>query len=137
MKLALLLFFSVVGLAQVEIQPGGAPVNGCNLKIVYDASTNGSTKLVSKVASQNIYVCGYVIFAAGTVNVKLTSGTKVTNECDTSTVSETPAYQLVAQTGIVDNHVYGDAFKVATNTDLCLNTSAGVAVQAVVYYNQH
>lgn len=126
------------GVVMGDVTTGGhlkTPIY-CDNKAVYDASTNGSTNIVAKVASQNIYVCGFEIFSAGTANVKLISGTLTTNPCDTSTVSHTPAFQLVAQTGIVDNHFYGNAFKVVTNTDLCLNTSAGVAVQAIVYWTQ-
>ena len=119
-------------------QASGNLVGGiiCDSKKVYDASTNGSTLLVAKVAAKNIYVCGYDLFSAGTVNVKLISGTQTTNPCDTSTVNETPAWQLIAQVGLVDNHYFGNSFKIATNTDLCINTSAGVAVQAMVYYTQ-
>lgn len=108
----------------------------CDNVAKYDASTNGSTNIIAKVASQNIYICGFNLLAAGTVNVKFISGTLTTNACDTSTVTWTPAYQLVAQAGMVDHVQFGNAWKVATNTDFCINTSAGQAVQALVYYAQ-
>jgi hypothetical protein len=136
--LTALLFCGLSGAAFAQEEaPGGKPVIACNLKVVYDLSTNGATQLIPAVVAQNIYVCGYVIYGGGTVNVGLISGTQTTTPCDTSTVKETPAYQLTSQAGVVDNRGYGDGFKVATNTSLCINTSAGVAVQAIVYYTQH
>ena len=121
---------------QVEASNVGGHIT-CDRSIVYDASTNGSTQLVGVVAGSGIYVCGYVIFSAGTANVKLIYGTGTT--CGTGTTSITPAYQLTAQTGVAENSAEFRGLLVPTSAagnELCINTSAGVAVQAVVYFTQ-
>lgn len=106
----------------------------CNATKIYDASTNGSTLLVA--AGGPIYICGYTFFAGGTASVKLISGTQTTNPCDTGTVAITPAYPLTTQTGVVDGSPVFRGMDVLPNTALCLNTNAGVAVQAVIYFYQ-
>lgn len=107
---------------------------GCGSSVVYDASTNGSTSLVALSGSTVIYVCGYTILAGGTVNVSLTTGTGAT--CGTGTTSLTPAFNLTAQAGVVDGSPYFRGMKTAAGGRLCLLTSGGVAVQAIVYYTQ-
>lgn len=107
----------------------------CTKSAIYDASTNGSTKLVTGAANQQIYVCGFVLFGGGTANVKLTYGTGGT--CGTGTTSITPAFNLVAQARVVDHQTYYAGLTPAPpSNDLCLNASAAVAIQAIVYYSQ-
>jgi hypothetical protein len=108
---------------------------GCNQSAQYDASTNGSTRLVAGTSTKQIYVCGWNILSGGTVNVKLVYGTGGT--CGTGTQPVTPAFQLTAQISDVDHlPVYTGIPPVPVSNDLCLNASAGVAVQAIVYYTQ-
>lgn len=108
---------------------------GCNQSAIYDASTNGSTKLVTGVAVKQIYVCGWNIFWGGTATVKLTYGTGGT--CGTGTTAITPAFSGVAQSYDIDpSSVYKGLTPVPASNDLCITTSAGVAVQAIVYYSQ-
>jgi hypothetical protein len=45
----------------------------------------------------------------------------------------TPAYKLTAQTDLVDNAQFYRGLSTAASNVLRLNTSAGVAVQALVY----
>jgi hypothetical protein len=104
----------------------------CDNKAVYDASTNGSTELQALTSGRTIYVCGYTILAAGTANVKLIYGTGTA--CATGSANLTPAYQLTTQVGIVDSSPFYRGMKTASANALCINTSAGVAVQAIVYY---
>jgi hypothetical protein len=107
----------------------------CTKSALYDASTSGSTKLVTGTATAQIYVCGFNLFAGGTANVKLVYGTGGT--CGSGTIAITPAYTLIAQTGMVDHQpYYAGITAVPASNDLCINTSAGVAVQAIVYYTQ-
>lgn len=104
----------------------------CTSSAKYDASTNGATQLVALGGA--IYVCGYTFFSAGTVNVGLEYGTGT--NCATTPVTITPAYQLTAQTGVVEAaSVYRGLF-VPAGQALCINASSGVAVQAIVYYIQ-
>lgn len=107
---------------------------GCQSSIPYDASTNGSTQLVALASSQTVYVCGYMIWAAGTVNVELDYGTGTA--CATGNNKITPAFQLVAQSGAVDRSMVYQGLKTAASNELCIKTSAGVPVQAIVYYTQ-
>lgn len=107
----------------------------CTRSAQYDASSNGSTKLVTGTASQQIYVCGFVLFGGGTANVGLNYGTGGT--CGTGAHPVTPAFALVAQAHVVDHQTYYAGLPpVPLSNDLCINTSAGVAIQAIVYYAQ-
>ena len=107
----------------------------CTNSVIYDASTSGATLLVTGTATQTIYVCGYVFWSSGTANVDLVYGTGAT--CGTGTTKITPAFQMTAQTGIVDHlPVYTGLAAVPFSNNLCINSSAGVAVQAIVYYAQ-
>lgn len=112
---------------------------GCDQKpFVYDASTNGITKLNSSAqqpqAGAAIFICGYVIFAAGTVNVDLRFGTQTTNPCDTGATKLTPAYEMTTQNQVNDVSPFWRGMLVPSLNDLCINTSAGVPVQAIVYW---
>ena len=101
----------------------------------YDASTNGSTLLVTGVANKQIYICGWNILAAGTANVKFVYGTGGT--CGSGTTAMTPAFQFTTQVGNVDHlPVYTGILPAPASNDVCINTSAGVAVQAILYYTQ-
>lgn len=104
----------------------------CDSTAIYDASTNGSTELVALTSGRTIYVCGYTILAGGTVNVKLIYGTGTA--CATGSTNMTPAYQLTAQAGVSDQSPFSRGLKTASANALCINASAGVAAQAIVYY---
>lgn len=108
------------------------PFISCDSTAIYDASTNGSTELKALTSGRTVYVCGYSILSAGTVNVKLIYGTGTA--CATGSNNMTPAYQLTAQVGLVDGSPFSRGLKTASANALCINTSAGVAVQAIVYY---
>lgn len=139
----------VVGAAAEGAAPAGSPVNlgaktsgatgglmqgliQCDSTAIYDASTNGSTELVALTSGRTIYVCGYTIMAGGTVNVKLIYGTGTA--CATGSTNMTPAYQLTAQAGVSDQSPFSRGLKTASANALCINASAGVAAQAIVYY---
>jgi hypothetical protein len=107
---------------------------GCNSVAKYDASTSGSTQIVALTSTQTIRICGYSIMSGGTANVKLVSGTG--SNCATSPTDITPAWQLTAQAGIVDRSVYWQGLAAVVSEALCINASAGVAVQALVYYSK-
>jgi hypothetical protein len=107
---------------------------GCDSSVVYDAATLGSTQLVALVTGKTIYVCGFVLFSAGTANVKLNYGTGAA--CATGTTAMTPAFQFTAQTGVAYGNSEGYVAKTAASNALCVNSSAAVAVQALVSYAQ-
>ncbi len=107
----------------------------CTNAAIYDAATNGSTKLVTGTTTQRIYVCGFVLFGGGTATVKLIFGTGGT--CGAGTTAITPGFNLVAQSQLVDHQSYYEGLlPVPVSNDLCINTSAGVAIQGIVYYAQ-
>lgn len=116
--------------------PAVLPANAaeCKQTAVYDASTNGSTKLVTGTSALRVYVCGYTLVGGGTATVKLVSGTGTA--CATGETALTPAYSLVAQTVVADNSPIWRGLTAQPGQDLCIKTSAGVAVQAIVYYTQ-
>lgn len=115
---------------------GGAtlPQVGCNQTALYDAATSGSTQMVTGVAGQTVYVCGYSMFSAGTVNVELDGGTGV--PCTGSPVKIVPAYQFTTQAGMSDQSSIYRGLKTAAGAGLCIKTNAAVPVQAIVYYAQ-
>lgn len=108
----------------------------CTRAAIYDASSSGSTKLVTGNATQQIYVCGFAFFAGGTTTgMKLVYGTGGT--CGAGTTSITPGFPLVAQSQLVDHQTfYAGLAPVPVSNDLCINVGAGVAAQAIVYYAQ-
>ncbi len=107
---------------------------GCDNSVVYDASTSGSTQLVALSSGKTIYVCGFVLFSAGTANVDLRYGTGT--NCATGPTKITPAFQLTAQTGAAYGNGEGVVAKTAASNALCVNSSAAIAVQALVTYAQ-
>lgn len=106
----------------------------CNLSALYDASTNGATRLVIGAAKTKIYICGYTIYGGGTASVSLKTGTGT--NCGTGTAALTPAYAIVAQSQVNDTSPFWRGLLADIALDVCINTSAGVAVQAMVYYTQ-
>lgn len=130
------LFRLAAALAVLILGCGVATAQGvdCRSSVVYDASTNGSTKLVTGASTKTVYVCGFTLMAGGTVNVSLVYGTGT--NCATGETAATPAFQMVAQTNITDSSVFWRGLSAPIGKDLCIKTSAGVAVQAILYYVQ-
>lgn len=110
----------------------------CGKSVIYDNSTDGATRLVAGTGTA-IFICGYSITSSvGGVNVGLIYGTQTTNPCDTGTVKITPAYPIgtvTSLTGIADGSPVFRGLQAPPGKDLCINTSAGEAVQAIVYYD--
>src|SRR4051812_48665084 len=104
----------------------------CGNAVIYDNTTVNSTQLLALSSTNGIYICGYSIFAGGTANVDLRYGTGT--NCATGATKITPAYQLTAQTGIVDGASEFRGLYVPTGKALCINSSVGIAVQVIVYY---
>lgn len=125
LALAFLLAAPIAALAQAD---------SCRTSVFYDASTNGSTKLVTGAATVEIFICGYTLVGGGTATVKLVHGTGTA--CATDETAITPAYSMVAQTVIPDSSPMWRGLRVPAAKDLCIKTSAGVAIQAIVYFVQ-
>ena len=101
---------------------GGATTPGtpCTSSTFYNASTNGSTQLVALSSGKIVYICGYTIIAAGTVNVQFTGGTG--SNCASGTANLTPAYELTAGTVIVDSSTITRGLQTASSAALCIST---------------
>lgn len=106
----------------------------CRNSVPYDASTNGSTLLVTGISTANIYICGYTIVGGGTATVKLVHGTGTA--CATGETALTPAWPVVAQSVVPDNSSIYRGLLVPAARDLCIKTSAGVAITAQIFYVQ-
>jgi hypothetical protein len=110
----------------------------CNSSKVYDTNTNGATVLVTSGLG-SIYICGFTISSITSVNVSLVYGTTGTT-CATSQTKLTPAFQFQAITvglaSVSDTAPAWRGITVPPGNDLCINTSAGNSVQAIVYYYQ-
>lgn len=106
----------------------------CNQVAVYDASTNGATQLIAAPGgSAKVFICGYTIFAGGTASVSLVSGTGT--NCGTGQGVITPAFNLTAQTKVEDSSPNWRGLLAPATSAVCIKTTAGVAVQAIVYYS--
>lgn len=135
MKIKALLFAiaaAFLALAPAQAQQVGAVY--CSQSATYDASTNGATRLVANSSNRAIYICGYQITwgAAATGNVTLEYGTGT--NCATDETAITPAVQGVAQFKVEDNSPVWRGLTVPVAKDFCLKTSAGIAIQAIIYY---
>lgn len=119
----------------------------CTSSIIYDASTSGNTQLVAISGSKNIFICGYEMLAAGTVNLSLVAGTgsacasaaSGTPSTGTSGASAalTPAWQFTTQTGKLSAYpTHGYLITTGTANALCLKESGAVAAQVQVFYSQ-
>lgn len=131
---ALRVFAAALALSLAAPAAALAQADFCRASVVYDASTNGSTVLVTGRAATQIYLCGYTLVGGGTATVKLVYGTGTA--CATGETAITPAYSMLAQTVIPDSSPNWRGLRVPAANDLCIKTSAGVAIQGIFYYVQ-
>lgn len=133
-RLILLLIAALAFVPLPAVAQSSATAQPCTGAAIYDASTNGSTRLVTAREVGGIYVCGYVFSTSNLsaqVAVKLIFGTG--SACATGSTNLTPAY--VMSPNVVDPSPYFRGMYVPPGNDLCINTNAGVAVQATVYFS--
>lgn len=107
----------------------------CQSTAKYDASTSGSTELVALTSGQTIRICGFLLSTGATAtNVKLVYGTGT--NCGTGSTDITPAFQLSTndRAGLLSPFWQGLA--TASANALCINASAGNAVQGIVLYDK-
>lgn len=117
-----------------EAQPSSVEIF-CNTAALYDAATSGNTLMVASGTETETFVCGYTLRSgASAVNVRLVTGTG--SACATDEASLTPLYTLTTYDGAVDGATTYRGMKVPEGSDLCIETSGAVGVDAVVYYSQ-
>jgi len=123
----------VAGLCSPAFAQLSGPIY-CNQSSIYDAATNGTTRLITAKTNKQVLICGFVLFGGGTANVGLVSGTGT--NCGTNQANVTPKFPLAAQSGVSDQAAAWRGLQVSSGLDICIKTSAGVAVQGVIYFNQ-
>lgn len=108
---------------------------GCTSNAQYDASTNGATRIFTANATspRQVFICGYTInVGAVATNVGFSYGTGT--NCGTGTTAITPAYVLAAGGQMFDDAGIWHGLTVPAGKDVCIVTSAGNPVQAILYY---
>jgi hypothetical protein len=130
---ALLLWVSWAG-AQ-----GLGATRSCGKSAFANISTATTTQIVPTSADRNagatIFLCGFSITAGGTGNISLEYGSKVSTACDTGATALTPTYSLTAGNSIVNDSALFNGISVPPGNALCAVTSASVAMQVLVYYD--
>lgn len=107
----------------------------CSQSVQYDASTNGSTRIFTATATSpnRVYLCDFLIVVGGTAtNVQFKSGTGT--NCGTNTANLTPNFVLPINGQLNFGSGIWEGLTVAAGQDLCIVTSAGNPVQALVTY---
>lgn len=135
---------SAVNVAQV----GGSAVvagpceRGTVSSVVYDSTTNGKVQLIGLQSGQVVYVCGVSLTQSTTSAVTVSFGSGTGTNCGSTYTAKTPAWPLQAPTSVApaglvlppsSKHPW---FQTATSEALCISTSAGVSVQALITYTQ-
>lgn len=133
----ILLCLVLVGLLATNARAQNPPQSlqvSCGSIASYSASTSGKTKIVTGISGRGVHICRYVIVWGGTATVSLGTGTGT--DCGTTYTAITPAYSGAATSpALVDGADYFQGLQTASSEDLCVNTSAGVAIQVMVYYS--
>lgn len=138
--------FTVGGTVNIGTFPDNEPINVAQIggvavskpcararsSVAVNVSASGSTELVGLTGGQTIYVCGYVLVANGTVDVKVVYGTGA--NCVTGSTDLTGAMPWVVNSGVAAALDDGAWFETAVSNALCLNLSAAVAVRGHVRY---
>jgi len=102
--------------------------------VAISTSSSGNTQLVALAASQTVYVCGFQVFAGGTTNVSLITGTG--SACATGETALTGAYPFIAQTGIALGNAGAAQVKSAPSSAVCIKNSAAIAIAGMLTYVQ-
>jgi hypothetical protein len=123
---------------------GATPANTF-VKPINNAGSASNLLLVSKVASQNVYICAINLVVKAAVDVALVEGTLTTNPCDTATAGM--AGGTTAATGwpleggpgggLTEGNGHGIIFKTATvNHDVCLFFGAATQASGAITWMQ-
>lgn len=116
----------------------------CDSYTPFSFSSSSAQKIVSKVASKKVYICAINLVVAAATNIALIEGTKVTNECDTSTAgmaggtTAATGWNLAANGGLTQGSGLGVIIKTANaNFDVCLLASAANQVSGGISWTQN
>ena len=114
----------------------------CDNSVVYDTNTNGKTQLVALSSGKITRICGLTLSQSTTTTVTVSLGSGTGTNCGSTYTAKTPAWPLqgptsVAPVGLVLPIAKSAWFQTAASEELCISTSAGVSVQALVSYTQY
>lgn len=131
-----LLLFSLCGALAQGVSP--AQMFGCNKAAPFTGNTGTTQLLVSSSGSTaQIYVCGFDFTAAAASTAQLEYGTQVTNPCDTSATTITPALNVSATVPTVDHQpFYAGITPVPNGKQLCVAIGGTGPASGIVYYTQ-
>lgn len=137
-KLSAALLF-LLGLACAALAPSGTlaqspiiPTTSASVAITISTAT--TTRLITGVTGQSIYVTAVDVIAAGTGNIQFIAGTGAT--CGTGTVNISGNYNLTAQVGLAKGTGVGALWVVPSGSSLCAVTSAAVGMPGSLSYAQ-
>lgn len=109
----------------------------------FSLASTTALKVVTKSTGKNVYVCSINIVVATANNVALIAGTKVTNDCDTSTAglaggtTAATGWNFAANGGLTQgNGMSSVAATASTGLDVCLLASGAGQVSGVLTYVQ-
>lgn len=122
----------------------GRAVADTSVTPINSAGAATTLKLATGALGKAIYVCAINIGPTGAaVNVALVSGTKVSTECDTSTLgmaggaTAATGWNIAANGGLTFGNGIGVVAKTAgTNTDVCLLIGSTVQVSGTITWSQ-
>jgi hypothetical protein len=120
--------------ASAQITIGAGPNFGCNNNVAVNVSSSGATQLVALVSGKTIYICSFVLVAAGTVTAKFQYGTG--SNCVTGTTDMTGAMSFTTNSGASEGSGVGILMQTAASNALCLTLGGAVGVQGQVSYAQ-
>jgi hypothetical protein len=114
------------------------PVIACDQVATISLASSGTTEVIAKTSGKSIYVCSYALFAAGTTNVKLLSGTTsgAGAGCTAGTSNVTGNFNFTAQTGIARGSGLGMVTKAPISAALCVVNSQAIEIDGEVTYSQ-
>lgn len=107
----------------------------CSQNVQYDGTANGSTRIftANAASSARVFICGYTIQVGATAtNIQLRNGTGT--NCGTGTANVTPLFVLPVAGQLSDHSPVWRGLASPAGNDLCIFTSAGNPVQAIIYY---
>lgn len=120
--------------SQVSINNAAATPHLCGSHVFKHITTATDTQIVPASGSTNIYVCDYSISFNGTGNIYLEKAASGT--CATLTQID-QAWYGVANAGKLAAKEYYHGLNTGASAQLCANTSAGVAIDISVDYDQY
>jgi hypothetical protein len=136
LKYVFFVVFCMFTVNSAQAQPGPSPTGGsriCGSHVYKHITTATDTQLIAGVSGRNIYVCDYSISFNGTGNIYLEQATSGT--CATLTQLDQTWYG-VANAGKIAANPYYTGISIVAGGQLCVNTSAAIAVDIAVNYDQ-